>query len=252
MMQNDVLATQGLCKSFGALRVTNNVSFSLPAGARHALIGPNGAGKSTLINLLTGTISPSSGQIYLHGQDVTSMSTERRVRDGLVRTFQVNTLFPNLTPIEATTLAVSQRLGIGGSIMRRMSRCGAAIDEAYALLEQLDLAAFYRRPTRELPYGRQRLVEIALALAMRPKILLLDEPAAGIPARESEELFSLIASLPSDIAILFIEHDMDLVFRFAQRITVLVAGGILCEGTPIEIAAHPVVRSVYLGIYQNA
>lgn len=250
-MTDAVLATRGLCKSFGGVHVTTNVDFSLPAGARHALIGPNGAGKSTLINLLTGALAPTSGTISMNGAEITSYTTERRVRLGLVRTFQVNTLFPNLTPLEATALAVSQRTGKSASIFRKLSSCTDEIDEAYELLEKLDLATFYHRPTRELPYGRQRLVEIALALALRPKVLLLDEPAAGIPAKESEKLFGIISALPSDIAILFIEHDMDLVFRFAQRITVLVAGGILCEGTPSAIAAHPVVRSVYLGLHKG-
>ncbi len=241
------LATEGLCKNFGAFRVTQNVDFRLPKGARQALIGPNGAGKSTLINLLAGTLKPSSGRVFLEGHDITHLPAEQRVVRGLARTFQINTLFPDLSPIESVTMAIAQRRGYGASMLRSLRRCGDAIDEAYALLTTLHLEADAKRRVRELPYGRQRLVEIALALALAPKVLLLDEPAAGIPERESAELFAVIEALPADIAVLFIEHDIDLVFRFARRITVLAAGAILREGTPQEIAVDPEVRTVYLG-----
>jgi ABC-type branched-subunit amino acid transport system ATPase component len=241
------LSTERLCRSFGALQVANDIAFVLPHGARHALIGPNGAGKSTLLNLMTGALEPSSGRVLLNGVDVTALPAEARVKRGLVRTFQINTLFPEMTPMQATTLAVSERLGFGHRVLRAMSSCRQAIDEAYVILERLGLAGDARRPTRELAYGRQRLVEIALALASQPRVLLLDEPAAGVPAKESAELFAALAELPRDIAVLFIEHDMELVFRFAERITVLVSGRILREGTPAEIAADPLVREVYLG-----
>ena len=241
------LATEGLFMNFGSLAVTRNVTFSLPVGARHALIGPNGAGKTTFINLLTGVYKPSAGRILLGGADVTGTAADQRVKRGLSRTFQINTLFPDLTPLEAVTLAVCERRGLGGAWHFGLKRCRAQVEEAYALLERLGLGSDATRCTRELAYGRQRLVEIALALAAEPRVLLLDEPAAGVPARESAELFEVISALPGDIAILFIEHDMDLVFRFAERITVLVAGEVLCEGTPDEIGEDQRVRDVYLG-----
>jgi ABC-type branched-subunit amino acid transport system ATPase component len=240
------LETEGLCKSFGALRVTDDVSLKLPLGARHALIGPNGAGKSTLINLLAGTLTPASGRILLGGDDITRLPTYRRVACGLARTFQITTLFPYLSPLEAVTLAVAQRRGEGASPVRNLRR-SEAVDEAHDLLAQLGLGDDMLRPTRELAYGRQRLVEIALGLAAKPKVLLLDEPAAGVPEAESAEIFRVIESLPSDVAVLFIEHDVDLVFRFARHITVLVSGRIFREGTPDEIALDPEVRRVYLG-----
>ncbi|MBY6262802.1 ABC transporter ATP-binding protein [Azospirillum sp. 412522] len=247
VLSTAALATEGLSVNFGALLATRNVSLDLPVGARHALIGPNGAGKTTLINLLTGLLRPSAGAIRLHGATITHATPAERVRRGLVRTFQINSLFPALTPLESVTLAVCERRGLTRSWLSRLSRRTDAIDEAHALLDRLGLGPDAERPTRELAYGRQRLVEIALALACEPRVLLLDEPAAGVPARESAELFEVIASLPRDLAILFIEHDMDLVFRFADRITVLVGGQVLCHGTPAEIAENPEVQRVYLG-----
>ena len=246
-METPALATVGLVKNFGALQVTNDVNFTLPQGCRHALIGPNGSGKTTLINLLGGALSPTGGKIMLDGADITHLTQDERVARGLTRTFQINTLFPKLTPIEAVTMVVAQRRGIGASLWRSLRRSHEAIDEAYAILEQLHLAEDCDRITATLAYGRQRLLEIALALAAKPKVLLLDEPAAGVPQQQSGEILSVISALPSDIAVLFIEHDIDLVFRFADRITVLVAGKILCEGTPAEIAADPEVRRIYLG-----
>jgi ABC-type branched-subunit amino acid transport system ATPase component len=243
----DALVTEELCKHFGALQVTNHVNFRMPRGCRHALIGPNGSGKTTLINLLGGALVPTSGKIVLDGHDVTHANASTRVVRGLTRTFQVNALFPNLTPIEAVTMVVCQRRGFGGSLLRSLRGSREAIDEAYAILEQMHLADDCDRPTATLAYGRQRLLEIALALATKPTVLLLDEPAAGVPQQQSGEIFEVIEALPDDIAVLFIEHDIDLVFRFASRITVLVAGKILCEGTPAEIAADPEVRRIYLG-----
>jgi branched-chain amino acid transport system ATP-binding protein len=243
----EALSTDKLCKNFGALRVLRDIDFHLPRGCRHALIGPNGSGKTTLINLLGGALATTSGKVFLDGHDVTGLTADQRVSRGLVRTFQINTLFPRLTPIEAVTMVVCQRRGIGASLWRSLKRSHEAIDEAYEILAQLHLAEDCDRPTAQLAYGRQRLLEIALALAARPKVLLLDEPAAGVPQQQSGEILSVISSLPDDIAVLFIEHDIDLVFRFAERITVLVAGRILCEGTPAEIAADPEVRRIYLG-----
>jgi branched-chain amino acid transport system ATP-binding protein len=241
------LSTRGLNKSFGSLVVAKDIAFELPQGARHALIGPNGAGKTTLINLMTGLLRPDAGEILLGGEPITALGSDQRVRRGLTRTFQINTLFPNLNALEAVTLAVCEREGIARSWWKRVTAYPAAVEEAHAILASLMLGTDCYRPTRELPYGRQRLLEIALALATRPKVLLLDEPAAGVPRDESRELFEVIAKLPQDISVLFIEHDMNFVFRFASRIIVMVGGRILVEGTPDEIAADPRVREVYLG-----
>ena len=242
-----MLRTEGLRKNFGALEVTRDVSLALPRGCRHALIGPNGAGKTTLINLITGQLQPDSGRIVLDGEEVTAVPVAARVRKGLTRTFQINTLFPELTPIEAVTLAVAEREGVAGQFWRRLSSQTEAIDEAFDILSRLRLAEVATRPTRTLAYGQQRLLEIALALATRPKVLLLDEPAAGVPKDESAMLFGVIEALPDDISVLFIEHDMTIVFRFATRIVVLVAGGMLMEDTPQAIRADSRVRDVYLG-----
>jgi branched-chain amino acid transport system ATP-binding protein len=241
------LSTRGLDKSFGSLVVARDIALELPQGERYALIGPNGAGKTTLINLITGMIRPDRGQIFLAGDEMTALDPEQRVKRGLVRTFQINTLFPHLNALEAVTLAVCERCGYAGTWWRALPAYSDAIEEAYAILASLRLGSSCYRPTHELAYGQQRLLEIALALATRPKVLLLDEPAAGVPQSESAELFSVIAGLSQDIAVLFIEHDMNVVFRFANRIIVMVGGRILVEGTPQEIAADARVREVYLG-----
>ncbi len=241
------LETRDLVKRFGGFTATAGVSLSVAAGARHALIGPNGAGKTTLINLLTGFLEPTAGRVLLQGADVTGEPQHARVARGLTRTFQVNQLFPDLTPLEAATLAVLQRQGRAGRWWRPLAREAQAIDEAAALLERLGLLDVAHQATARLAYGKQRLLEIALALALKPRVLLLDEPAAGVPGGESAELIATIAALPRDVTVLLIEHDMDLVFRFAERITVLVGGAIHVEGPPVAIAADPRVREVYLG-----
>jgi branched-chain amino acid transport system ATP-binding protein len=241
------LSTRGLDKSFGSLVVARDIALELPQGERYALIGPNGAGKTTLINLITGMIKPDRGQIFLGADEMTALAPQERVRRGLVRTFQINTLFPHLNALEAVTLAVCERRGYAGTWWRGLPDYGDAIEEANAILTSLRLGSSCYRPTHELAYGQQRLLEIALALAARPKVLLLDEPAAGVPQDESAELFSVIAALSEDITVLFIEHDMNVVFRFANRIIVMVGGRILVEGAPHEIARDPRVREVYLG-----
>ena len=242
-----MLETRGLCKNFGALEVAREVNFRLERGARHALIGPNGAGKTTFINLLTGVLPPSRGSVLLEGDDVTSLAQAKRVKRGIARTFQINQLFRGLTVQENVCIAVSERLGVGGSMLRAAGRRTDVLDEAARLIDMLRLGDDAGRRIVELPYGRQRLVEIAIALGLQPRVLLLDEPAAGIPSAESHILLDAIATLPKDIAVLIIEHDMELVFRFAERITVLVSGAVFAEGTPSEIAANREVRSVYLG-----
>jgi branched-chain amino acid transport system ATP-binding protein len=246
------LETHGLSMSFGALRVANGIEFRLDAGERHALIGPNGAGKTTFVNLVTGALSPSGGRILLEGADVTRLAQAQRVKRGLVRTFQITALFRGLSVLENVTLAVGERHGLGGSMIRPAGSRRFVIEEAHALLERLGLADEALRPVKELAYGRQRLVEIAVALGLKPRVLLLDEPAAGVPAGESGRIIEVIEQLPNDIAVLIIEHDMDLVFRFARRITVLVQGAVLVEGAPSDIAADERVRQVYLGERRHA
>ncbi len=246
-MSAPALEARGLQKQFGALLATDNVSFALEPGARQALIGPNGAGKTTLINLLTGVIAPTEGQVFLDGRDVTAFSASERVRLGLSRTFQINQLFPHLTPIESLGLAISERNRSGSDFWRVAGTRPAIVAEIEDLLTRFGLEAEMDRPTRQLPYGKQRLLEIALALATRPRVLLLDEPAAGVPEEERQDILAALAALPSDVAILLIEHDMDLVFTYATRISVLVAGRLLTEGDPEEIARDERVRAVYLG-----
>jgi branched-chain amino acid transport system ATP-binding protein len=242
-----MLETRGLCKSFGALEVAREVNFRLERGARHALIGPNGAGKTTFINLLTGLLAPSRGSVLLEGDDVTGLAQAKRVKRGIARTFQINQLFRGLTVLENVCIAVSERFGVGDAMLRAAGRRQDVIAEAMRLVEMLKLGTDASRRIGELPYGRQRLVEIAIALGLDPRVLLLDEPAAGIPSAESHIILDAIGGLPKEIAVLIIEHDMDLVFRFASRITVLVSGAVFAEGTPAEIAANREVRSVYLG-----
>jgi branched-chain amino acid transport system ATP-binding protein len=241
------LSTRGIEKSFGSLVVARDIAIALPVGARYALIGPNGAGKTTLINLMTGMLAPNAGRIFLGEDDITGLEPQQRVQRGLARTFQINTLFAGLNALEAVTLAVCERRGIAGEFWQNLSAHGEAIEEAYDILVKLRLGEACYQPTRELPYGRQRLLEIALALATKPKVLLLDEPAAGVPPEESGDIFEVVAGLSDDLALLFIEHDMHVVFRFASHIIVMVGGAVFAEGTPAEIAAHPGVREVYLG-----
>jgi branched-chain amino acid transport system ATP-binding protein len=241
------LEIRGLHKSFGALAVTRDVNLTLPRGARHALIGPNGAGKTTLINLITGVLRPSAGSVLLNGEDITKLSQARRTRRGIARTFQINQLFRDLSVLENLYLAIGERTRACNRLWRPAGAERAVIDEALEHLESLRLADDAPKLVRELPYGRQRLVEIAIALAQRPRVLLLDEPAAGVPSSESHLILDVVAALDRDIAILIIEHDMDVVFRFANRITVLAAGSVLTEGPPQDIIADARVRAVYLG-----
>ena len=246
-MTAPALETHGLCKSFGALTVANQIDFRLERGARHALIGPNGAGKTTFVELVTGALRPNAGHIRLDGADVTQLPQAARVKRGLVRTFQITALFPRLSILENVALAVCERRGIAGGLVRPAGHHRTAIEEAHDLLERVGLEDEALRPVNTLAYGSQRLVEIAVSLALSPKVLLLDEPAAGVPSGESGTIIAVIERLPPEIALLIIEHDMDLVFRVAQRITVMVQGGILVEGRPEEIARDPEVRRVYLG-----
>jgi branched-chain amino acid transport system ATP-binding protein len=232
--------------------VAQAVDLELPAGARYALIGPNGAGKTTLINLVTGMLAPDGGRVFLDGEDITALPPEARVKRGLARTFQINALFPQLTALESVALAVLERDGHAHNWWRGLPRFATQLDEAQAILKSLRLENQGNRLTRELAYGEQRLLEIALALATRPRVLLLDEPAAGVPREETAALFAAIAGLSRELTVLFIEHDMEVVFRFASRILVMVGGRILVQGTPEEIARDPAVREVYLGRARHA
>ena len=241
------LETRGLQKQFGALIVTRDLSLKLEAGARHALIGPNGAGKTTVINLLTGVLRPTAGRIMLAGSDITTLRPHQRVRLGMARTFQINQLFLDLTPLETIGLAVSERLGHGSDWWRLVGSRSAVTDEIVEIVERFRLTDIIHERTAILPYGKQRLLEIALAFACRPQVLLLDEPAAGVPDAERQELLATIGELPADVTVLLIEHDMDLVFSFADRISVLVNGGLLLDGAPEEVARDPRVKAVYLG-----
>jgi ABC-type branched-subunit amino acid transport system ATPase component len=242
-----VLETIGLEKIFGGIVAANQVSLRVEKGARHALIGPNGAGKTTVINLLSGLQRPTAGRILLDGTDITYYEPHDRVRLGIARTFQINQLFSELTPLETLGLAISERHGSGRDWWRVVGSKAGVIDEMIELLDRFGLADVMNERTAILPYGKQRLLEIALAIACRPRVLLLDEPAAGVPESERHELLATIAALPKDVTVLLIEHDMDLVFSFADRISVLVNGSLLAEGTPDEVARDSRVKTAYLG-----
>jgi ABC-type branched-subunit amino acid transport system ATPase component len=242
-----ILQTIGLEKRFGGIVAAHDVSLSIEKGARHALIGPNGAGKTTVINLLTGVLRPTAGSILLAGKDITALRPHERVRLGMARTFQINQLFLDLTPLETIGLAVSERLGLGNDWWRLVGSKSVVTDEIVDILGRFRLADVMHERTAILPYGKQRLLEIALAFACRPQVLLLDEPAAGVPDAERQELLATIGELPADVTVLLIEHDMDLVFSFADRISVLVNGGLLLDGAPEQVARDPRVKAVYLG-----
>jgi branched-chain amino acid transport system ATP-binding protein len=247
MSESPALEIKGLCKSFGSLEVSRNVSLALEKGARSALIGPNGAGKTTLVNLMTGVAKPSRGSVIIGGEDVTGLSQAGRVKKGLARTFQINNLFRDMTVLENVYLAASEQAGVAGDLWRPAARHRGVFEDVIDALEMLRLTDEANTVVRHLPYGKQRLVEIAIALSLKPRILLLDEPAAGVPSVEVEWLLDVFMGLPKDLSILIIEHDMDIVFRFARKIFVLVQGAMLMSGTPDEIAASDEVQAVYLG-----
>ena len=242
-----VLETRGLDKHFGGIVAANQVSLSIEKGARHALIGPNGAGKTTVVNLLTGVLKPTAGQILLDGNDITRLQPHERVRLGIARTFQINQLFGDLTPIETLGLAISERLGLGTDWWRIVGSKSSVTDEIIELIERFRLGDVMHERTAILPYGKQRLLEIALAIACKPRVLLLDEPAAGVPEDERHEILATVEALPKDVTVLLIEHDMDIIFSFADRISVLVNGALFVEGDPDQVARDPRVKAVYLG-----
>ncbi|KAB0265870.1 ABC transporter ATP-binding protein [Microvirga brassicacearum] len=249
---NGVFQVDNLSKAFGGLTVSRDISITMKEGARLALIGPNGAGKTTFVNLVTGQLRPDSGTILLGGENVTRLGSVRRVRKGLVRTFQVTRLFSDMTPEEHVTLTVLQREGRASRILSRFFNDSAVAGEVESLLDALGLLEVARRKVGEIAYGQQRLLEIAIALALKPRVLLLDEPAAGVPQSETPRIEQALERLPPSLAVLMIEHDMDLVFRFARHVVVLAAGEIIFEGLPAEVAANSKVREAYLGSYANA
>jgi ABC-type branched-subunit amino acid transport system ATPase component len=242
-----ILETIGLEKRFGGILASQDVNLAVEQGARHALIGPNGAGKTTVINLLSGVLRPTAGRIVLEGRDITGLAPHERVRLGMARTFQINQLFLDLTPLESIGLVVSERLGAGADWWRLVGSESAVIGEIVEIAERFRLGDAMHERTAILPYGKQRLLEIALAFACRPRVLLLDEPAAGVPEAERHELLATIEELPKDVTVLLIEHDMDLVFSFADRISVLVNGALFVDGAPEDVARDPRVKAVYLG-----
>jgi branched-chain amino acid transport system ATP-binding protein len=250
-MTTVVLETHNLLKRYGGIVPTNDVSLKVQKGARHALIGPNGAGKTTLVNLLTGVVEPTSGRISLDGDDITKLAPHQRVRRGIVRTFQINQLWNDLTPLQSLALAVSAQLGISqrwwkplGSDPRVAARCEV-------LLKQFRLDDVMNQKVNVLAYGKRRLLEIATAIACEPRVLLLDEPVAGVPEGERQEIFDTINALPAEVSILLIEHDMDLVFNFAKTVSVLVNGALFAEGDVASISNDPRVKAVYLGEGQH-
>ncbi len=247
MMPDAVLSTQGLQMAFGGLKIFEGLDFSLRQGERHAVIGPNGAGKSTFVNLVTGLLKPTGGRLFLGGQDITGATPQERVRAGLLRTFQINTLFPGLNPLESMVLALCQRDGKARPSGRAVARHGAQIEEGRQLLERFGLIEAALVPVRTLPYGQQRILEVALALAMRPRVLLLDEPAAGLSTAQGVALFDQLRTLAADTTVLFIEHDMHLVFRYADRVSVFAGGQMISQGTPDQVRSDPVVTKAYLG-----
>ncbi|NGO62438.1 ABC transporter ATP-binding protein [Rhizobium daejeonense] len=247
-----IFEVQQLRRNFGGLVVTNDVSISMAKGDRIALIGPNGAGKTTFVNLVTGNLKPSSGSVKLAGEDVTALNSMQRVRRGLVRSFQVTRLFYDMTPEEHVSLAVLQREGKSGRMFGSHAGMPEVMEETYDILGTLGLTALARSRVSEIAYGQQRLLEIALALALKPKVLLLDEPAAGVPQSDTGRIEQALEKLPADLAVLMIEHDMDLVFRFAKRVVVLAAGTVIFDGSPSDVTNDARVREAYLGSYANA
>ena len=246
-MTDTVLETQDLQMAFGGLKIFERLNFSLKKGERHAVIGPNGAGKSTFVNLVTGVLKPTGGRLRLDGRDITGASPQERVRAGLLRTFQINTLFPGLNPLESVVLALCQRDGKADPSLKPVARHEAQIAEGRELLERFGLLDAALTPTRTLPYGQQRILEMTLALALRPRVLLLDEPAAGLSTGQGVALFDQLRELAADTTVLFIEHDMHLVFKYADRVSVFAGGQMISQGTPDEVRADPVVTKAYLG-----
>jgi branched-chain amino acid transport system ATP-binding protein len=243
----NVLRIENLRRSFGSLIVTNRVNLDIAAGERHAVIGPNGAGKTSLVNQIGGQLRPSGGRILVKGVDITGWSPDRVCRVGVARTFQRNNLFANLSVLENLRLAVQARRGNPLNFFTPVSRLSHETERAEALMRQVHLQQAPSTLARNLSYGEQRQLEIGIALAGEPDLLLLDEPTSGMSPAETARMIELIGSLPRTLSILMIEHDMNVVFSVADRVTVLYYGEVLATGAPAEIKANDRVREVYLG-----
>lgn len=246
-MSDAILSLRGLRKSFGANRVTDDVSLDVMAGELHAIIGPNGAGKTTLIHQLSGNVASDGGHVLLDGEDITRLSMPMRVRRGIARSFQITSILPDFTVLENVALAVQARAGSSFRFLRVAAREDGLNAEALAVLAEVALADRAGRRAGSLSHGEKRQLELALALATRPRFLLLDEPLAGTGHEEAAMLIDLLRRLKGRLAILLIEHDMDAVFALADRISVLVYGKIIATGGPDEIRANTQVRAAYLG-----
>ena len=247
MSAEAVLSTRALTKRFGPVVVADDIDFELYAGERRALVGPNGAGKTSFVGLVSGTIRPDAGEVHLAGHDVTRLRKDRRVKAGLVRTFQITSLFNNLTVQQNLYLPISERTGTSSAMWSPASAESAIVDEIGDILARLGLLEDRDRTITELPYGKRRILEIGIALSLRPKVLILDEPAAGLRAEDVARMLDVIGRLPADMAMIMVEHDMQVVKRFASRVTVLVRGAVLMTGSPADVMAAEAVRSVYLG-----
>jgi branched-chain amino acid transport system ATP-binding protein len=241
------LGVQRLCKSFGGLKVTCDVTLDIAPGERRLIIGPNGAGKTTLFNLITGEITPDSGQVILEGRDITRVPSRRRAHLGLARTYQIITLFSRDTILRNVTLALLGLSRLRWNPFADFDREQDLIDAARAALARVGLEHIAERPLAQTSYGERRRVEIAMALAQNPKVLLLDEPFAGLSADERRDVRKLLAAIPRDVTIVMIEHDMDVALEFAERITLLHFGEVIVEGSRAEVVADPRTREDYLG-----
>jgi branched-chain amino acid transport system ATP-binding protein len=252
MSHSTLLQVDGLVKSYGGLRATDHASLNVRAGEIHALIGPNGAGKTTLIQLISGALAPSAGRIHFDGMDVTHMPIHARVAHGLARSFQITSIFNRLSVLDNLALAVQAHAGHSLNFWRPARRDAQRYAQAFAVAERVGLAPQVKQLAGALSHGEQRQLEVGLALATRPKLLLLDEPMAGMGPDESERMLNLLQSLRLDTTLLLVEHDMNAVFRLADRISTLVAGRVIACGTPEEIRRHPEVRLAYLGDDEEA
>jgi len=241
------LAVRNLDKSFGGLRVTSGVNLVVEPGERRLIIGPNGAGKTTLFNLITGELAPDRGSVALFGRDITRVPSRRRFHLGMARTYQIITLFPGETLLRNVTLALLGLSRLRWNPLVRLARQEALLARARATLARVGLEPLADRPLRETSYGERRRVEIAMALAQNPRVLLLDEPFAGLSVEERRDVLQLVTGIPRDVTIVMIEHDMDVALDFAERITVLHFGEVVVEGTRGEVVAHPRTREIYLG-----
>ena len=243
----EALRVEGLSKDFGGVRPLRNVSFSVEAGERLAIIGPNGAGKTTLLNLLDGQLHPTSGRVYLFGQDITNVATHSRAHLGIARSFQLTSLCLNLTVLENISLALQGTRPSRFQMLRSASTYEHLCTKAKELLDSMDLWRKKDNPVHAISYGEQHKLDIALSLALEPKLLLLDEPSSGLTTAESSDITSMIRSLGTDITVILVAHDMDLVFGVAERIIVLYDGGIIAEGTGEKINTDPRVKEIYMG-----